>query len=134
MANKKKNIVLCGSMKVKDKIIEISKELEEMGYNTLLPVECMQGLEKVIASRAHFDRITNPDNEAVLIVNVEKNGIPNYIGPNSFAEIAFGFYNNKKVFILNDIYEPYKDEIIGWNAICLNGDLSKISKYLNKGE
>ena len=130
MRKKKINIVLCGSMKVKDKIIEISNELEKMGYNVLLPVECMQGLEKVIASRAHFDRISNPDNQAILIVNVTKNGIENYIGPNSFAEIAFGFYFNKKVFLLNDIYEPYKDEIIGWNIRCLNGDLSKIASNL----
>ncbi len=117
-------------MKVKDKIIEISNELEKMGYNVLLPVECMQGLEKVIASRAHFDRISNPDNQAILIVNATKNGIENYIGPNSFAEIAFGFYFNKKVFLLNDIYEPYKDEIIGRNIKCLNGDLSKIASNL----
>lgn len=130
MRKKKINIVLCGSMKVKDKIIEISNELEKIGYNVLLPVECMQGLEKVIASRAHFDRISNPDNQAILIVNVTKNGIENYIGPNSFAEIAFGFYFNKKVFLLNDIYEPYKDEIIGWNIKCLNGDLSKIASNL----
>ena len=130
MRKKKINIVLCGSMKVKDKIIEISNELEKMGYNVLLPVECMQGLEKVIASRAHFDRISSPDNQAILIVNVTKNGIENYIGPNSFAEIAFGFYFNKKVFLLNDIYEPYKDEIIGWNIKCLNGDLSKIASNL----
>ena len=34
----------------------------------------------------------------VLIVNDEKNGIPNYIGANSFAELAFGFYFGKKVF------------------------------------
>ena len=75
MRKKKINIVLCGSMKVKDKIIEISNELEKMGYNVLLPVECMQGLEKVIASRAHFDRISNPENDIILIVNVSKNGI-----------------------------------------------------------
>ena len=41
-----KNIVICGSMKVKDRIIEISKELEKKGYNVLLPVECMQGIDK----------------------------------------------------------------------------------------
>ena len=123
---KVRNIVLCGSMKVKEKIIEVAKELEKMGYNVLLPVECMQGLEKVIASRAHFDRISNPENDTILIVNETKNGIENYIGPNSFAEIAFGFYFNKRVFLLNNIYEPYKDEIIGWKVKCLNADLSKL--------
>lgn len=125
---KPKNIVLCGSMKVKDKIVDLSKELEEMGYNVLLPVECMQGLDKVIASRAHFDRIADPKNDTVLIVNATKNGIENYIGPNSFAEIAFGFYFKKNVYLLNDIYEPYKDEIIGWNITPLKGDLNKLKK------
>ena len=121
-----KRVVLCGSMKVKDKIIEISKKLEEMGYEALLPVECIQGLDKIIASRAHMDRVADPQNEIILIVNASKNGIENYIGANSFAEIAFGFYFKKKVYLLNDIYEPYKDELIGWNVIPLKGDLSKL--------
>lgn len=125
---KPKNIVLCGSMKVKDKIVDLSKELEDMGYNVLLPVECMQGLDKVIASRAHFDRIADPKNDTVIIVNATKNGIDNYIGPNSFAEIAFGFYYKKKVYLLNDIYEPYKDEIIGWNVTPLKGDLNNLTR------
>lgn len=123
-----KNIVLCGSMKVKEKIVEIGKILEEKGYNVLLPVECMQGIDKIIASRAHLDRIVNPENEMVLIINETKNGIENYIGPNSFAEIAFGFYHRKKVYLLNDIYEPYKDELIGWNIIPLKGKLEDLEK------
>ena len=86
----------------------------------------MKGLEKSIASRAHFDRIANKDNEIVLVVNETKNGIDNYIGPNSFAEIAFGFYFKKKVYLLNDIYENYKDELLGWKVIPLNGNLENI--------
>ena len=121
-----KNVVLCGSMKVKDKIIEISKELKERGYNVLLPIECMEGKDKIIASRAHFDRICNPENDIILIVNSEKNGIKNYIGPNSFAEIAFGFYYKKRVYLLNDIYEPYGDELLGWKVIPLKGNLDLI--------
>ncbi len=122
-----KNIVLCGSMKVKDKIVELGKTLENNGYNVLLPIECMQGLDKIIASRAHMDRVVDPNNEIILIVNEPKNGIDNYIGPNSFAEIAFGFYFKKRVYLLNDIYEPYKDELLGWGVTPLKGDISKIN-------
>jgi len=122
------NIVLCGSMKVKDKILEVANQLEEKGYNVLLPVECMKGLDKIIASRAHLDRICNPDTDIVLIVNATKNNIENYIGPNSFAEIAFGFYFGKKVYLLNDIYQPYEDELVGWKITPLNGDLELIEK------
>lgn len=121
-----KNIVLCGSMKVKEKILEIANKLEGMGYNVLLPVECMQGVEKIIASRAHLDRVIDKNNEIILIVNETKNGIENYIGANSFAEISFGFYYNKRVYLLNDIYEPYKDELIGWGVTPLKGNLEDI--------
>lgn len=121
-----KNIVLCGSMKVKDKILEVKDELEKRDFNVLLPKECMEGLPKIIASRKHFERIIDKDNDYILIVNATKKGIENYIGPNSFAEIAFAFYFNKKIYLLNDIYEPYKDELVGWGVIPLKGDLDNI--------
>ena len=121
-----KNIVLCGSMKVLSKIYEVQMLLQEMGYNVLLPKECIEGLPKVIASRAHFDRIVDPQNEIILIVNEIKNGIENYIGPNTFAEIAMAFYFNKKIYVLNDIYEPYRDELEGWNVVALKGNLEDI--------
>lgn len=123
---KKRIIVLCGSMKVKNDIIRIKEELEKLDFEVLLPIECMQGLPKEIASRAHFARIENPKNEYVLIVNSIKNGIKNYIGPNSFAEIAFAFYFKKKIYVLNNYYEPYLDELSGWHVKELHGNLESI--------
>lgn len=121
-----KNIVLCGSMKVKDRIIEVKNDLEELGFNVLLPIECMNGLPKNEASRKHFERIVDEDNTYVLVVNCEANGKENYIGPNTFAEIAFAFYYNKKIYLLNDYYEPYMDELKGWSVTPLNGKIDGI--------
>ena len=42
--------------------------------------------------------------------------------------MAFGFYYNKSIYLLNDIYPPYEEELIGWNTIPLKGDLTKIKK------
>lgn len=125
-----KTIVICGSMKFKDKILEISDNLENLGFKTELPKECMEGLPKEIASRSHFKRIQNEDTDAILIVNCDKNELKNYIGPNSFAEIAFAFYFNKKIFLLQDIYEPYKDELLGWKVIPLNETLESIKRFI----
>lgn len=122
------NIVLCGSMKVKDEIMRVYDTLMNMGYNVLLPLECIQNVEKSIASRAHFDRICDKANNIVLVVNTTKNGIENYIGPNSLAEIAFAFYFNKEIYLLNDIYEPYKDELNAWKVNTLNGNLELLKK------
>ena len=121
-----KNIVLCGSMKVKDKILEVKEELENKGYNVLIPKECMEGLPKVLASRKHLERVIDPKNIYILVVNSINRGIENYIGPNSLAEIAFGFYYNKNVYLLNDYYEPYLDELVGWNVVPLKGNLDNI--------
>ena len=122
-----KTIVLCGSMAFKEKIISIGKKIEK-DYNVLYPEECFKGLPKVIASRAHFDRITNHDTDIVLIINEDKNGKANYKVINSFSEIDFGFYHNKKVCLLYYIYEPYKDELVGWNVLPLYGDLNKLKE------
>ena len=123
-----KTIVLCGSMKVKDKILEVYETLKTE-YNVLLPKECMEGLPKEIASKAHFNRIIN-EADAILVVNSTKNNIENYIGPNSFCEIAFAFHFNKKVFLLNDLYEPYLDELTGWHVTPLKGNLDYIKKFM----
>jgi hypothetical protein len=113
-------------MKVKSQILDVAQRLKEFGYNPLLPVECMNNEPKITASRAHLDRIIDKNSQLILVVNTKKGDIDNYIGPNSFAEIAFGFYFKKKVFVLNDIYEPYRDELDGWGVIALHGDLEKI--------
>ena len=30
------------------------------------------------------------------------------------------------IFLLNDIYHPYDDELLGWKVICLKGELNNI--------
>ena len=90
----------------------------------------MEGKPKEIASRSHFDRIKNDDTSAILVINEDKEELKNYIGPNSFAEIAFAFYFHKKKFLLQDIYEPYKDELEGWHVIHLYNDIESIKRYL----
>lgn len=121
-----KRIVLCGSMKLKEKIFEIEKILKNKGYEVVTPKEFKVEMAKGDATKLHFDEITNEKTNIVLAVNVTKNGIENYIGPNTFAEIAMAFYFNKKIYLLNDIYEPYRDELEGWNVIPLKGNLDNL--------
>lgn len=70
----------------------------------------------------------NPKNDTILIVNANKNGIENYIEPNSFAEIAFAFYHRKNIYVLNSFYEPYLDELEGWSVQELKGNLDNLEK------
>ena len=100
---KKRKIALCGSMKVKDQIIALGEEITKRDFEALLPEECIAGKPKNEASRAHFKRIIEQA-DAILVVNATAHDTENYIGPNSFAEIAIAFYYNKPVFLWHDIY------------------------------
>ena len=117
-------IVLSGSKKFIPKFFELEKQLTNMGHQVVVPREFMVEMEKRDASLLHFSEIQKDDVDCLLIVNESKNGFENYIGANGFAEIAFGFYFQKKVYLLNDIYEPYQEELEGWGIIPLKGDLS----------
>ena len=119
-------IVLCGSMKLKERIFEVERYLKNKGYEVVTQKEFRAEMTKADASKLHFDEITNEKTDIVLAINETKNGIENYIGPNTFAEIAMAFYFNKKIYLLNDIYEPYKDELEGWSVIPLKGNLNNL--------
>ncbi|MGC9968521.1 MAG: hypothetical protein ABSC29_02200 [Minisyncoccia bacterium] len=76
--------------------------------------------------RQHYNHILKSD--AILIVNLEKRGIKNYIGGNCLMEMGMAYVNNKRIFLLNDIptETPYLDEIKAMDPICLHGNLSAI--------
>ncbi len=121
-----KKIVLCGSKKFIPKFFELEKKLKDMGYEVVVPKEFIVDMPKKEASLLHFDEINKDDVDALLIVNETKNGQENYIGANGFAELAFGFYKQRKIYLLNDIYLPYEEELVAWEVIPLKGDLSKL--------
>lgn len=119
-------IVLSGSSKVKESVFEVAKKLENKGYEVVVPREFIVHMEKREHSMRHFGEICKDETDVLLAVNEPKNGIENYIGPNTFAEIAMAFYKQKRVYVLNDLYEPYLDELKGWGVIPLKGDLNKL--------
>ncbi len=82
--------------------------------------------------RQHYKHILMSD--AVLIVNLEKKGIKNYIGGNVLMEMSQAYVNDKKIFFLNDMPTglSYMDEIHAMSPICLYGDLNNLKKYIPK--
>jgi len=69
--------------------------------------------------------------DAVVVVNLEKKGIPSYIGGNTFLEMGFAHVLDKKIYLYNDIPDlSYTDEIQAMQPVALKGDLSKIIDYL----
>jgi phosphoribosylformylglycinamidine synthase len=139
-------ITLCGSLSFAREIKKIKEKLIAKGHEALLPasierfsIENDLDAEKFKSNREfyldikpsymkeHFNKIV--DSDAILVVNIDKHGIKNYIGGNTFAEMMIAFHNKKKIFLLNPIPEEPKilrDEIEAVRPTVLNGNLDLI--------
>ncbi len=131
-------ITICGSMQFGKEMAEIKKKLETFGHTIVLPkdIERYASGEKSIEGKwekQEGDLFKNYWNEikasdAVLVVNIAKNRIENYIGGNALIEMAYAHVLDKKIYLLNPVPEMnYKDEIEAMSPMILFGDLSKIS-------
>ena len=67
-------------------------------------------------------------------MNLEKNGVTNYIGGNVLIEMGQAFVNNKTIFLLNEIptQVSYTAEIECMDPVCLHGNLDNIKVWLDK--
>ncbi len=132
-----KIFIICSKTFYK-KIPSIKERLESNGHKITLPncydapetESIYRGTEEHASWKSkmikHSERVI-AENEAVLVLNYNKNGIDNYIGGATFLEMYDAFRLGKKIYMINDIPEGLlKDEIIGFNPVIINGDLNKI--------
>lgn len=143
-------IALCGSLYFTEEMIRVKNELEARGHEVVLPpsledfnlknADDAERLEKndrgryineikPVYSKEHFKNIVECD--GILVVNIKKHGIENYIGGATFSEIMLAFHYNKRVFFLNPIPKHEKfsfviDELESVKPIILNGNLGLI--------
>lgn len=128
-------IVISGSMQFLNEMKKYKRLIEKKCFTVILPEE--DNWDKItpeqinnfksIVSKRYFDIIADANTTALLVVNSDKKGVKNYIGANTFAEIAIAFYFEKKIYLLNDIYGPYSDELLAWNVIPLKGNLNLLN-------
>jgi len=132
-------IAICGSMFFAREMLKLKEQLEAQGHETEVPasIEIYQNDERIGEDKwdkikfdvikTYFEKIKNSD--AVLIANLSKNNIENYIGGNSLIEMAFAHVLDKKIFLLNPIPKMnYSNEIEVMGPIILNSDLSRINE------
>lgn len=134
-------IVICGSMSSSKEMVEIANELKKTNHKTLLPRHAVEYTKGNLAEenshestknkieqdliRDYYEEIKNAD--AVLVANISKKGIENYVGGNTFLEMAFAHVLDKKIYSYNDIPDMlYTDEIKAMQPIVINQDLSNI--------
>lgn len=125
-------------MKFFEQMLKVKNQLEKMGHAVLMPMKAdgvdywsednanrIQAKKKFGVISEHMDKIEKSD--AILIVNITKGDVENYIGANTFLEIGFAHYRNKRIYLLNEIpnQKYIEDELLTMEPTVLNGDLTK---------
>ncbi len=134
------HIFICASKHFYERIPPIKAALEKAGHVITLPnsydnpTREFEMKEKSVSEHAQWkgdmlrlqkEKVTA--NDAILVLNFEKNGMHNYIGGATFLEIYMAFEAGKKVFLYNDVPDGIlHDELCGMQPIVINGDLSLI--------
>ena len=141
-------IVICGSIEFTPKIKEIADWLTNEDHVVDIPLTSQRIIngeltlekfkkEKQKNGDGSFRKIKDDvirryyeiikECDAILVLNLEKNRIKNYIGGNTFLEMGFAHVLNKKIYLLNEIPNmPYTDEIKAMQPIVLKGNLDAI--------
>jgi nucleoside 2-deoxyribosyltransferase len=117
-------ITIHASLDFKDNMVEAKRYLEKNGFEVILPeLTRYQHIRDDLGDDAAFTRIKNKmtkENMAnvkrcdyLLILNYPHRGYSNYVGGNSFLEMAVAFYLKKPIYLLNEIplNLPYTEEI-----------------------
>ncbi len=129
-------------MQFTDKMLEIREELKKIGHEAFVTDlhKAMIGKNDIEIEEIKLHQKFNMDAirefwrmmqgaDAVLVLNLDKNGIENYVGGNTLMEIGFAHVLNQKIFMFNPIPEmPYcQTEIEAVRPIIINGDLNLIN-------
>ena len=151
---KNMKIVICASIDFTPKIKEVADFLLKQGHTVDIPLTSQRILngeftledflqekekngdggfrESAVRKikdnliKLHYCKISESD--AIFVLNLEKKGIPGYIGGNTFLEMGFAYVLDKKIYLYNNIPDvSYSDEIIAMRPFVLEGDLSRIN-------
>ncbi len=122
---KNRKTVICASESFYKESEEWRNRLEAEGFAVIRSVEVIEKSLKAYqaAHTEHYQKIMGAD--ILFVLNLEKSGIANYIGPSVFAEMAFAIGlnialgKNIQVFCLNSLPEklPYSDELRKWKEL-----------------
>ncbi len=132
-------ITISGSIGSYDNMSMIAERLKAAGHEVYLPqpsgIPASQELrrDKPALIREHTNKIKQSD--VLLVANYDKNGVANYIGPNTFLEMGMAYALGKPIYLLRDIPElAYSDELYGLEPTVVHDDTSRITLTTNSTE
>jgi len=123
-------------MSVYENMVNLAAELNALGIRTIVPESENEHVRQMSlpdfedfkrrVSLAYIKKIRDPMTFCVLAMNLDRHGILNYIGPNTFAEIAVAFAQSKRIYLYQGMPDAYIDELSAWGCVSVNGCLDTI--------
>jgi len=131
-----KKILIISSNSFYREIPKVKEKLEAKGYKVYLTNSYKKSIGWASSEKEHRSNTYNNlkanrrkiiNIDAVLCLNLEKNGIDNYIGGATFIKLYEAFMNKKKIFLWNPIPKGVlHGEILNFSPKIINGDLDKL--------
>jgi hypothetical protein len=144
-------VTICSSCNFYRQANDVKDQLEKLGVDVIVPILATKMKEsddyevshyktwfadpndyskKGELMRGHFDEVVKAD--AILVLNYEKHGKQNYIGPNVLMEMALAFHLKKPIFIINEYPAdtPFEEELKGMMPILLHGKIEDLPGHL----
>ncbi len=142
-------ITICSSAFFTNEAYEIKQKLEEKGHEVFVYPNEVEVNGKTIHAREYYNMRKNiltddllniktklidrhiekiKESDAVLILNLDKDGKDGYIGGNTFLEMGIAYYLNKKIFIWKKTLAnlPYFEEVMALKPVIINEKLENI--------
>lgn len=134
-------IFITASKSAYGKVAAIKEELEAAGHSVTSPngydtPDAEAGMQQQTpeeyatwkAEMIREDGRIIQAHDAILVLNMDKNGVKNYIGGATFLEMFKAFDAGKKIFLYNPLPElAYTDELVGLLPVVIDGDLRQIN-------
>jgi hypothetical protein len=140
----RKKIMIGGSMAFAKEMDNAKKLLETMGYEVSVPLDTyhvmadpakktdVKFMKELGVGRGDAELVAKAD--AFIILNYPKHGIDGYIGPGAYRDLSVAWWLKKKIFFLfpyDENQNNHKYEMLGFEPIILDGEISIIKNYLS---
>ncbi len=134
-------IGVIGSLQFVEQLFAVRDRLRDFGHDAFISSQAEPFLDKTQAERDTLNVSQKMEEDAirefwrlmqgadaVLAVNLEKRGIPGYVGGNTLLELGFAHVLGQKIFLWEPIPDIpyYRTEIEAMRPVVIHGDLSLV--------
>ncbi len=140
-------IMICGSMTFAEQMLQLQQQLTAFSHQVNVPCDAeihrqnSAFIDDLDVNREHliendimrkcFELVAA--SEAVVFLNLPKNGVDGYIGTSSLIEMGLAYYLNKEIYLMYSYPDPtehrWAHEVASFQPTVLNGNIDIFGQH-----